>query len=76
MSKTTTPKPETERQSGLPIVESVGWTKLSQGWVVMHLWTQGDRVVRKEVIKGPEIKLIAAEALKLALVRKLLSAKQ
>lgn len=62
-----------EAPTGLPIVEALGLVKLPKGWSVVLIRTQGERVIEKEVLRGPEPKAVALEALRLAFVRRFLS---
>ncbi len=43
------PKPDSE----LPEVESIGWTKVSNGYVVVWLTSQGNRITSSEVLTDP-----------------------
>lgn len=62
----TTPKslktqpPDTDK----PVEESIGYRRAEGGgYLVFKIWTQGSKVLRRELIKGPEVKAIALAAL-------------
>lgn len=54
----------------LPVVDALGLVKVKGGWTVVALKTQGDRVVGREVIRGPEPRAVALEAMKLEFVKR------
>lgn len=53
----------------------IGWHRTNKGWVVIMLHVQGDRVVEREIVAGPAVRLIAEHELKLAIARRLLALK-
>ena len=56
-----------------PIVRSLGLCQLpSKSWCVVYLETAGHTVTKREVVEGPVGKGLAAERLKLEVVRRLL----
>lgn len=58
----------------LPVVDALGLVKVKGGWSVVAIKTQGDRVVGREVVRGPEPRAVALEAMKLEFVRRFISA--
>jgi hypothetical protein len=55
----------------LPVVESVGWVKQARGWVVVHLKTQGDKVIEQEVLSEQSTLASAWERLRVSVITKL-----
>lgn len=55
----------------LPVVESLGWCYAEGGWCVVLLKTQGDKVLERDILSGPEPFTVAWERLKVDLVKHL-----
>lgn len=64
-----TPKVEDE----LPILESIGWVHLPKGWIVILTRSQGDKIIEKEILTEPESRSVAAERMRILMVRKVLA---
>lgn len=67
-----TPTPVARQEDDLPVFESIGLAKTPKGWVVVLQKTQGQRVLDTEILEGPAPRAIVSEALKIAVVRRLL----
>jgi hypothetical protein len=53
-----------------PVIVSLSLARVPDGWSVITLWTQGDRVVKREATT-PDMMAIAKEAFKLKAVKEL-----
>lgn len=71
--KTKTPTPaqveadEPAKSEGpeLPIVHTLGLTKVSAGWVVVELFTQGKSIIESNILHGPDLKAICMRRVQL-----------
>ena len=55
----------------LPVVDAVGWVKQPRGWVVVHIQTQGDKVVNREVLSEPSSMASAWERMRVSVITRL-----
>ena len=55
----------------LPVVEAVGWVRQPRGWVVVHLQTQGDKVLKMEVVSEQSTLASAWERLRVSVIKNL-----
>jgi hypothetical protein len=65
------PIPLVDKVEDLPIIESIGFTKVKLGWTVVLIKSQGHEILDTEILSGPEPKAIAMENMKLAVVKRL-----
>lgn len=77
MTTKTKPPNKSPREDAEPDVVGpfLGWHRTPKGWVVLMLHVQGDRVTEREIIAGPDSRVIVEHALKLAVARRLLALK-
>jgi hypothetical protein len=64
--------PQPVAQEDLPVLESVGWTRTSGGWVVFKIKSQGKVVLSQDLLSEPEMRALASERLKLEVVKQFL----
>lgn len=57
----------------LPVVDAIGWARSPKGWVIVHLKTQGEKVLEKEVLSEPSAFAIAWERLRVNVIHRLYS---
>lgn len=55
----------------LPVVEAIGWVKQPRGWVVVHLRTQGDKVIEREILSEPVSLASAWQQLRVGVITRL-----
>jgi hypothetical protein len=54
----------------VPVLHSLGLVKVKRnGWVVVRTFSEGDKIVSKEVLSEPENQAVALERFKIACVR-------
>jgi len=53
-----------------PVVETLGWERTSKGYVLFALKTQGNRVINREILAGPDVKGVAQERAKIEVVKR------
>jgi hypothetical protein len=56
----------------LPIVTALGVVRTKAGWASVYLETQGDRVVAREVLAGPDSRAVVLEKAKIEFVTRIL----
>lgn len=56
--------PPAAPQRELPIVHALGIVKVAGGWSVVELFTQGDRIIERNVLHKPDVKGIAMAQLR------------
>jgi len=62
------PKLDLTEKVELPILTALGWERTAQGWVVFRVRVQGNRVIEKTVVDGPDTQMVAKERFKVAVV--------
>ena len=60
-----------ENTDDLPVVDAIGWVKQPRGWVVVHIQTQGDKVVNREVLSEPSSMASAWERMRVSVITRL-----
>lgn len=60
-----------EENEDLPVVEAIGWVRQPRGWVVVHIQTQGDKVINREVLSEPSSMASAWERMRVSVITRL-----